>query len=60
MAAAETALLASLWSRNSEFAAFHGNHGKFLLDYLKKQMFKALPAAACPNLRSTPSRPFAR
>ena len=41
----EMAQLASLWARNSEFAAFHFNQGKFPIDYLKKEMFKALPAA---------------
>jgi hypothetical protein len=42
---AEMAHLASLWARNSEFAAFHFNQGKFPIDYLKNEMFKALPAA---------------
>ena len=41
---AEMAHLASLWARNSEFAAFHFNQGKFPIDYLKNEMFKALPA----------------
>jgi Domain of unknown function (DUF1963) len=55
MAAAETDRLASLWSRNSEFAAFHGNHGNFPLVYLKEQMFKALPAAGTSEFASFPA-----
>jgi hypothetical protein len=39
--------LASLWARNSEFATFHFNQG----EYLKKEMFKALPAADAPRLQ---------
>ena len=41
----EIAQLASLWARNSEFAAFHFNQGNFPIDHLKNEMFKALPSA---------------
>jgi hypothetical protein len=51
----EEANLASLWARNSEFAAFHFNQGKFPLDYLKKEMFKALPAAGTPAFAAFPA-----
>jgi len=51
----ELARLASLWARNSEFAAFHSNHGKFPLDYLKNEMFKALPAADTPEFAAFPT-----
>ena len=55
MNADELARLASLWARNSEFAAFHFNQGKFPLDYLKNEMFKALPAADTPAFASLPA-----
>ncbi len=45
MTSDEMAHLASLWTRNPEFAAFHFNQGKFPIDYLKNEMFKAIPAA---------------
>ena len=51
----EMARLASLWARNPEFAAFHCNQGKFPLDYLKKEMFKALPAADTPEFADLPA-----
>jgi hypothetical protein len=52
---AEKTRLTSLWARNREFAAFHGNHGEFPLDYLKKEVFKALPAADTPEFASFPA-----
>jgi Domain of unknown function (DUF1963) len=51
----EMAQLASLWSRNSEFAAFHSNQGKFPIDYLKNEMFKALPASDTPAFAAFPA-----
>ncbi len=51
----ETAQLASLWARNAEFGAFHFNQGTFPLDYLKDQMFKALPAAGTPEFSAFPT-----
>lgn len=51
----EMAQLASLWARNSEFAAFHSNQGKFPIDYLKKEMFKTLPAADTPAFADLPA-----
>ena len=51
----EMAHLASLWARNSEFAAFHFNQGKFPIDYLKNEMFKALPAADTPAFAAFPA-----
>ena len=51
----EMAQLASLWVRNPEFAAFHSNQGKFPIDYLKKEMFKALPAADTPAFADFPA-----
>jgi len=55
MNADELARLASLWARNSEFAVFHFNQGKFPLDYLKSEMFKALPATDTPEYASLPA-----
>ena len=51
----EMAHLASLWARNPEFAAFHFNQGKFPIDYLKNEMFKALPAADTPAFAAFPA-----
>jgi hypothetical protein len=51
----EMAQLTSLWARNPEFAAFHSNQGKFQIDYLKKEMFKALPAADTPAFADLPA-----
>ena len=51
----EMAQLASLWARNPEFAAFHSNQGKFPIDYLKNEMFKALPAADTPAFAAFPA-----
>ena len=51
----EMAHLASLWARNPEFAAFHSNQGKFPIDYLKNEMFKALPAADTPAFAAFPA-----
>ncbi len=51
----EMAQLASLWVRNPEFATFHSNQGKFPIDYLKKEMFKALPAADTPAFAAFPA-----
>jgi hypothetical protein len=51
----EMAQLAALWTRNPEFAAFHFNQGKFPLDYLKKEMFKAVPAADTPAFADLPA-----
>jgi hypothetical protein len=51
----EMALLASLWARNSQFAAFHFNQGKFPIDYLRNEMFKALPAADTPAFAAFPA-----
>jgi Domain of unknown function (DUF1963) len=51
----EMAHLASLWARNSQFAAFHSNQGKFPIDYLKNEMFKALPAADTPAFAAFPA-----
>lgn len=51
----DLARLAALWSRNSEFAAFHHNMGKFALDYLQGEMFKALPAAGTDAYRDLPA-----
>jgi Domain of unknown function (DUF1963) len=51
----EVAHLGSLWARNSEFAAFHQNQGKFPIDYLKNEMFKALPAADTPAFAAFPA-----
>ena len=51
----ELAHLALLWARNSEFAAFHSNQGKFPIDYLKSEMFKALPAADTPAFAAFPA-----
>jgi hypothetical protein len=53
MNAGEMAHLASLWARNREFAAFHFNQGDFPIEYLKKKMFEALPAAG--TLESLPA-----
>jgi hypothetical protein len=51
----EMARLAALWARNPEFHAFHFNQGKFPIDYLKKEMFKALPAANTPAFADFPA-----
>ena len=51
----EMAHLGLLWARNPEFAAFHSNQGKFPIDYLKNEMFKALPAADTPTFTSFPA-----
>lgn len=51
----ETARLTSLWARNSEFAAFTHNHGKFAVDYLKKEMFKALPSSGTEAFAGLPA-----
>ena len=51
----EMAHLGLLWARNPEFAAFHSNQGKFPIDYLKNEMFKALPAADTPAFAAFPA-----
>jgi hypothetical protein len=51
----EMAHLSSLWARNLEFAAFHFNQGKFPIDYLRNEMFKALPAAETPAFAAFPA-----
>jgi len=51
----EMAQLASLWVRNPEFATFHSNQGKFPIDYLKNEMFKALPTADTPAFAAFPA-----
>jgi hypothetical protein len=51
----EKAHLASLWARNPEFALFHHNQGRFPLDYLKSEMFKALPASDTPAFAALPA-----
>jgi hypothetical protein len=55
MNAGEMAHLASLWARNREFAAFHFNQGDFPIEYLKKKMFEALPAAGTLEFASLPA-----
>lgn len=50
----EQAQLSSLWARNPEFAAIHFNQGRFALDYLKDEMFKALPVAGTAEFASLP------
>ncbi len=55
MSADELEQLASRWARNAEFAAIHFNHGTFDLDYLRKQMFKALPAAGTAEYAALPA-----
>jgi hypothetical protein len=52
----EMAHLASLWARNSEFVVFDGQRGKVPLDHLKKEMFKALPAADAPAFAAFPAQ----
>lgn len=51
----EMAQLTSLWARNPEFAAFHFDQGKFPIDYLKTEMFKALPKADTPAFADFPA-----
>jgi hypothetical protein len=51
----EMARLASLWARNSEFALFTENHGKFAVDYLKEEMFKALPSNGSEAFTALPA-----
>ena len=51
----EMAHLSLLWARNPEFAAFHFNQGKFPIDFLKNEMFKALPAADTPAFAAFPA-----
>ena len=48
--------LAALWARNPEFDMFHHNSGRFPIDYLKNQMFKALPAVGTHAFTVLPSR----
>ena len=51
----DMAHLGLLWARNPEFAAFHSNQGKFPIDYLKNEMFKALPADDTPAFAAFPA-----
>ena len=51
----ELAHLSFLWARNPEFAAFHSNQGRFPVDYLKDDMFKALPASDTPAFAALPT-----
>lgn len=51
----QMARLASLWARNSEFALFTHNHGRFAVDYLKDEMFKALPSNGTEAFAALPA-----
>jgi len=56
MTADDMAGLAALWARNREFDRFHSNSGNFPIDYLKKEMFKALPPLASDEFAAFPAR----